>query len=45
VAESGISNREQVIAVQDLGAKAVLIGETLVKTGNPVHTIKELLNR
>jgi indole-3-glycerol phosphate synthase len=45
VAESGISNREQVITVQDLGAKAVLIGETLVKTGNPVHTIKELLNR
>ena len=45
VAESGISNREQVLAVQDLGAKAVLIGETLVKTGNPVHTIKELLNR
>ena len=45
VAESGISNREQVIAVQDLGAKTVLIGETLVKTGNPVHTIKELLNR
>ena len=45
VAESGISNREQVISVQDLGAKAVLIGETLVKTGNPVHTIKELLNR
>ena len=45
VAESGISTREQVLSVQELGAKAVLIGETLVKTGNPVHTIKELLNR
>ena len=45
VAESGISTREQVLSVQELGAKAVLIGETLVRTGNPVHTIKELLNR
>ena len=45
VAESGISTRKQVLSVQELGAKAVLIGETLVKTGNPVHTIKELLNR
>jgi indole-3-glycerol phosphate synthase len=45
VAESGISTRNQVLSVQELGAKAVLIGETLVRTGNPVHTIKELLNR
>ena len=45
VAESGISTRDQVLSVQELGAKAVLVGETLVKTGNPVHTIKELLNR
>jgi len=45
VAESGISTRDQVLSVQELGAKAVLIGETLVRTGNPVHTIKELLNR
>jgi len=45
VAESGISTRDQVLSVQELGTKAVLIGETLVRTGNPVHTIKELLNR
>ena len=45
VAESGISTKDQVLSVQELGAKAVLIGETLVRTGNPVHTIKELLNR
>ena len=45
VAESGISTRDQVLSVQELGAKAVLIGETLVRTGNSVHTIKELLNR
>lgn len=45
VAESGISSREQVALVERLGANAVLIGESLVKAGNPVHTIKELLNR
>ena len=45
VAESGISQRSQVSFVQSLGANAVLIGETLVKAGNPVHTIKDLLNR
>ena len=45
VAESGISTRSQVSSVQELGAKAVLIGEALVKAGNPVHTVKELLNR
>ena len=45
VAESGISNRQQVALVEQLGAKAVLIGESLVRAGNPVHTIKELLNR
>jgi len=31
--------------VQSLGANAVLIGETLVKAGNPIHTINDLLNR
>jgi len=45
VAESGISQRSQVAFVQSLGANAVLIGETLVKAGNPIHTIKDLLNR
>jgi len=45
VAESGISTRDQILSVQELGAKAVLIGESLVKSGNPVHTIKDLLKR
>jgi indole-3-glycerol phosphate synthase len=45
VAESGISNRPQVARLEQLGANAVLIGESLVRAGNPVHTIKELLNR
>ena len=45
VAESGISTREQVAAVEKLGANAILVGETLVKSDNPERTIKELLNR
>ena len=45
VAESGISSPAQVETVANLGANAVLIGESLVKAGNPVHTIKQLLNR
>ena len=45
VAESGISHRSQVEFVQSLGANAVLIGETLVKAGNPIHMINNLLNR
>jgi len=45
IAESGISTRSEVEAVAELGANAVLVGETLVKSGNPVHTIKDLLNR
>ena len=45
VAESGISTAAQVESVANLGANAVLIGESLVKAGNPVHTINELLNR
>jgi indole-3-glycerol phosphate synthase len=45
VAYSGISSRKQVALVERLGTNAVLIGESLVKAGNPVHTIKELLNR
>lgn len=45
IAESGISTRTEVEVVAELGATAVLVGETLVKSGNPVHTIKDLLNR
>ncbi len=45
VAESGISTRDEVEKIESLGADAILVGETLVKSGNPVHTIKDLLNR
>jgi indole-3-glycerol phosphate synthase len=45
IAESGISTRSEVQRVAELGANAILVGETLVRSGNPIHTIKDLLNR
>jgi indole-3-glycerol phosphate synthase len=45
VAESGIATRAQVEFVESLGADAILVGETLVKSGDPKQSIKELLNR
>jgi indole-3-glycerol phosphate synthase len=45
VAESGISTRAQVAEVEQLGANAILVGETLVKSADPASKIKELLNR
>ena len=42
VAESGISQRSEVAHIEDLGGKAILVGETLVKSGNPSHAIAEL---
>ncbi|MEJ0014765.1 MAG: indole-3-glycerol phosphate synthase TrpC [Actinomycetota bacterium] len=43
VAESGISTRAQVEIAQSAGAKAILVGETLVRAGDPVLAINELL--
>lgn len=43
VAESGISQRDQVISAQGLGAKVILVGETLVRAGDPGHVIHTLL--
>lgn len=43
VAESGISQRDQVISAQGLGAKVILVGETLVRAGDPGHAIHTLL--
>lgn len=45
VAESGIATRAQVEFVESLGADAILVGESLVKSGDPQRSIKELLNR
>jgi indole-3-glycerol phosphate synthase len=42
VAESGISQRSEVSHIESLGGKAILVGETLVKSGNPALAISEL---
>ncbi|MCS7223982.1 MAG: indole-3-glycerol phosphate synthase TrpC [Armatimonadetes bacterium] len=43
VAESGIESREQVVFLEDLGVDALLVGEALVRDGNPLRKIRELL--
>jgi indole-3-glycerol phosphate synthase len=45
VAESGISSREDVIHAQNSGATAILVGESLVKSGDPISAMRELLGR
>jgi len=45
VAESGISERAEVSLVEELGAHAILVGETLVKAGDPSEAISRLLGR
>lgn len=42
VSESGIKTPEDIKFVSDCGAKAVLIGETLMRSGDPVSAVKEL---
>ena len=43
VAESGISERSEVEIAQAAGARAILVGETLVRSGNPKSKIDALL--
>lgn len=43
VAESGISQRSEVESVESLGANAILVGETLVRAGDPRAAISTLL--
>ena len=45
VAESGISARSEVEIAQGAGAQAILVGETLVKSGDPRAAIDQLLGR
>jgi indole-3-glycerol phosphate synthase len=45
VAESGISARSEVEIAQSAGAQAILVGETLVKSGDPAAAIDQLLGR
>lgn len=43
VAESGISERSEVEIAQEAGARAILVGETLVRAGDPKAKIDALL--
>lgn len=45
VAESGIATRDQVESAALLGAKVILVGETLVRAGDPALAISTLLGR
>lgn len=45
VAESGISERHEVAHIEALGGDAILVGETLVKAGDPAGAIARLLGR
>lgn len=43
VSESGIENREQVKQLEDAGVDAILVGETLIRSDDPIAKAKELL--
>jgi indole-3-glycerol phosphate synthase len=45
VAESGISNRSDVLYAHEAGANVILVGEALVKAGDPIKSMSELLGR
>src|SRR5690606_9277682 len=45
VSESGIQTRDHVRMLEDGGVDAILVGETLVTSGNIVAKIRELLGR
>lgn len=45
VAESGISTRADVIFAQEAGANVILVGEALVKAGDPIKSMAALLGR
>ncbi|MEY4422664.1 MAG: hypothetical protein RL581_1202, partial [Actinomycetota bacterium] len=45
VAESGIATRADVIFAQEAGANVILVGEALVKAGDPKLSMRELLGQ
>ena len=45
VAESGISSRAEVELAEAAGANAILVGEALVKSGDPISAMRELLGQ
>jgi len=42
VAESGIASRVETKRLEEIGAKAILVGETLVRSKDPIEMIREL---
>jgi len=42
VAESGLSNRDDLVELRSLGYSAFLIGETLMRSGDPEYELREL---
>jgi len=44
IAESGISSLDDVKLAKSVGANAILVGETLVKSGDPASTIADFLS-
>jgi len=42
VAESGLRTRADIARLQSAGYKAFLIGETLMRSGDPLATLREL---
>ena len=45
VAESGIASLADVISYRNSGAEAILVGEALVKDGDPAQMIQNFINR
>ena len=45
VAESGIASLADVISYRNSGAEAILVGEALVKNGDPAQMIQNFINR
>jgi indole-3-glycerol phosphate synthase len=45
ISESGIKTREDVEKLKRAGAVGLLVGETLMRTGDPVHEVEELLGK
>jgi indole-3-glycerol phosphate synthase len=45
VAESGISSRSDVEIAAKAGATVILVGEALVKSGDPISAMQDLLGR
>jgi indole-3-glycerol phosphate synthase len=45
VSESGIKTREDMVRLEAAGVKAVLIGETLMRSADPAGTLRHLLGK